>query len=121
MPPIPPLHPPRPKVVPSVSQALDRPYDYILLTTKFVPETLRTPTLLAPLLAPAYFAAHPQPTYIFLQNGLHVEREMYEAIVERGKEPRIVSTALWIGTNMFNDNVVEHSHHVRPSLPSLSP
>ena len=99
-----------------MSQALDRPYDYVVITTKAVPETMRMPTLLAPFLSESYFNSNPQPTYLFLQNGLNVEKDMYEAIVARGATPKIVSTAVWIGTNLFNDNVVEHSHHVRALL-----
>lgn len=108
------------QVCSSVSQALDgRAYDYVVITTKSVPEMMRAPTLLAPFLSDNYFKSNPQPTYLFLQNGLNVEKDMYNAIVAKGATPKIISTALWIGTNMFNDNVVEHSHHVRLIPPSL--
>lgn len=81
---------------------------------------MRAPTLLAPFLSDSYFKSNPQPTYLFLQNGLNVEKDMYNAIVAKGATPKIISTALWIGTNMFNDNVVEHSHHVYISLTSVT-
>lgn len=81
---------------------------------------MRAPTLLAPFLSDSYFKSNPQPTYLFLQNGLNVEKDMYNAIVAKGATPKIISTALWIGTNMFNDNVVEHSHHVDISSTTLS-
>jgi hypothetical protein len=98
----------------SVSDAADKPYSYIVVATKALPELVRTSDILRPLLARAYVDKHPQPTYVLMQNGLNVEAELYEAIKELRKgEPKIISTALWIGTNLFDGNVVKHNEFVR--------
>ena len=97
----------------SVSHAADRSYSHVVVTTKAVPELLRTPAILSPLLTPPYSDRHPQPTYVLLQNGLNVESDLYDAIKHLDKgEPRIISTAVWIATNLLDDNVVEHSDFV---------
>jgi 2-dehydropantoate 2-reductase len=69
-----------------------------------------TSTILAPLLAPPYTDEHPQPTYILLQNGLNVEVDLYHSLVklDRG-DPQIISTAVYIGANLLEPNVVEHN------------
>lgn len=96
----------------SVSDALDQPYSYVVVTTKAVPEVTTTSKLLAPFLSAAY--PHPQPTYVLLQNGLNVESDLYQAVSKLGKgDPRIISTALYIGTNLLSENVVEHNDFVR--------
>ncbi|KAH7920191.1 6-phosphogluconate dehydrogenase C-terminal domain-like protein [Leucogyrophana mollusca] len=105
------------RVVKSVIEAADRPYSYVVLTTKAVPELARTPTILAPLLESPYADAHPQPTYVLLQNGLGVERDLYDALKALQKnEPKIISTIVWIGTNLVEKNVVIHNHFDRVSL-----
>ncbi|RDB23670.1 hypothetical protein Hypma_009452 [Hypsizygus marmoreus] len=98
-------------LVRSVAEAADRPYSYVFLATKAVPERITTPSLLAPLLSSPYADAYPQPAYILLQNGLNVAVDLYHALVKLGKgEPRIISTATWIYTNLLEPNVVEHSN-----------
>ncbi|KAI0926480.1 hypothetical protein AcW1_002534 [Taiwanofungus camphoratus] len=93
------------RVLPSVAQALDRPYSYVVVATKAIPELIRTPALLAPLLSPPYFDSHPQPVYVLMQNGLNVEAELYQTLKNlKGGEPKIISTVLWIGTAVV-DNV----------------
>lgn len=100
-------------VFPTVSEALDRPYSYVLVATKAIPEITPTPKLLAPFLSPSY--THPQPTYVLMQNGLGIERDLYNALssLPNTKAPRILSCAVWIGTNLLSDNVVEHNDFVR--------
>ncbi|KAG5636876.1 hypothetical protein H0H81_006537 [Sphagnurus paluster] len=95
----------------AVSEAADRPYSYVFVTTKAIPERVTTPKILAPLLAPEYADVHPQPTYVLLQNGLNVEADLFQALEKLGKgPPSIVSTAVWIGTNLLGPNVVQHNH-----------
>ncbi|KAG6907598.1 hypothetical protein DXG01_008216 [Tephrocybe rancida] len=96
------------KVVRSIKEAADRPYSYVFVATKAIPERASTPSILEPLLSAPYAEQHPQPTYVLLQNGLNVEVDLYHAIKRIGKEPSIVSTALWINTNLLKPNVVEH-------------
>ncbi|KAF9033918.1 6-phosphogluconate dehydrogenase C-terminal domain-like protein [Hymenopellis radicata] len=92
----------------SVSEAADTTYDYVLVVTKCVPEVITTSKLLEPFLLPSYAEAFAQPTYVLLQNGLQIERELYDAIKSIGHIPRIISVAVFILTNQSSPNVVEH-------------
>ena len=105
-------------MVPQLEPALDRSYSYVFLTTKAIPELQRTPALLAPLLSPSYNETHLQPTYVLMQNGLGVETDLYNALkkLKPQEEPRIVSTAVWIGTNLVEKNVVVHNDFVSALL-----
>lgn len=99
----------------SVSEAADRPYSYVVLTTKAVPDLVKTSQILAPLFSKSYTEKFPQPTYVLLQNGVNVEVELYNTLkkeVPSGGEPRIISCALWIYTNLLAPNVIEHSDFV---------
>ncbi|KAI0364569.1 6-phosphogluconate dehydrogenase C-terminal domain-like protein [Pilatotrama ljubarskyi] len=111
------------RLFPNVEQALDRPYAYVLLANKAIPEIQRTPALLRPLLSAPYADAHPQPTYVLFQNGLGVEADLYEALktLRPGEEPRIISTAVWIGTGLVEKNVVEHNEFDRVSMGIYRP
>ncbi|KAI0351287.1 6-phosphogluconate dehydrogenase C-terminal domain-like protein [Trametes cingulata] len=111
------------RLFPNIEQALDRPYDYVLVANKAIPEIQRTPALLRPLLSPPYADAHPQPTYVLFQNGLNVEVDLYEALkkLRPDEEPRIISTAVWIGTNLLEKNVVEHNEFDRVSMGLYRP
>ncbi|CCL99355.1 uncharacterized protein FIBRA_01373 [Fibroporia radiculosa] len=99
------------RLFPTVEQALDRPYSYVIVTSKAIPELVRTPKLLAPLLSPAYSDKHPQPTYVLMQNGLNVEVDLYNALkkLRSSQEPSIISTVVWIGTGMLDSTSVEHN------------
>ena len=102
------------KVCPSVAQACDREYSHVVVTTKAIPELTSTSTLLSSLLSPPYSDRYPQPTYVLLQNGLNVEVDLYNAIKKLGKgEPKIISTAVYIATNITGENVVLHTDYVR--------
>ncbi|KAF6751183.1 6-phosphogluconate dehydrogenase [Ephemerocybe angulata] len=101
----------------SVAEAADRPYAYVVVATKAIPELIRTPQLLTPLLSGPYAKAYDQPTYVLLQNGLNVEVDLYHAVAALGKGvPRIVSVAVWIGTNLAGPNIVEHGGFDRLTL-----
>lgn len=100
-------------VVKSVAEAADRQYSYVVLTTKAIPEISRTPSVLDALLSSPYIDKHTQPTYVLLQNGLGVERDLYECINSLGQgDPRIISTVVWIATNLVGTNQVSHNHFV---------
>ncbi|KAF8960909.1 6-phosphogluconate dehydrogenase [Flammula alnicola] len=106
----------------SVADAADRPYSYVMVTTKAIPEVIKTSKILAPLLSAEYSAQFPQPTYVLVQNGLNVEVDLYNAIKALGKgDPSIISTALWIGTNLLAPNVVEHNDFDRLALGIYRP
>ncbi|KAF8895908.1 6-phosphogluconate dehydrogenase [Gymnopilus junonius] len=102
----------------SVAEAADRPYDYIVVTTKAIPEVVTTVQILAPLLSKEYNDRFPQPTYMLLQNGLGVERDLYNALkaLSNKVEPKIISCGLWIYTNLLAPNVVEHGDFDRVSI-----
>ncbi|KAI0693385.1 ketopantoate reductase PanE/ApbA C terminal-domain-containing protein [Cerioporus squamosus] len=99
------------RLLQTLEDALDRPYAYVFIVTKAIPELQRTSDLLAPLLSVPYANEHPQPTYVLMQNGLNVETDLYDALKKLNPEaePRIVSTAVWIGANLVENNVVEHN------------
>ncbi|KAJ8596026.1 6-phosphogluconate dehydrogenase C-terminal domain-like protein [Rhizopogon salebrosus TDB-379] len=101
----------------SVAEAADRPYSYVVLTTKAIPEVMKTPRILEPLLSRPYIEKHPQPTYVLLQNGLGVERDLYHSVkaLDQG-EPNIISTVVWIGTNLVEKNVVSHNNFDRITI-----
>ncbi len=99
----------------TVSDAADTAYDYVLVVTKCVPEVITTPKLLEPFLRPSYVKAFGQPTYVLLQNGLQIERELHDAIKSIGCTPNVISVAVFILTNQSSPNVVEHDQTVSPS------
>jgi len=104
-----------------VAEAADRSYSYVVLTTKAIPEVVKTPQILEALLSRPYVESHPQPTYVLLQNGLGVERDLYHSIKALNQgEPKIISTVVWISTNLTEKNVVHHNHFVRKWFASLS-
>ena len=48
-----------------------------------------------------------------MQNGLNVEVDHYNALKAAGIDnPKILSTAVWIGTNLLAPNVVQHNDFV---------
>ncbi|THV08022.1 6-phosphogluconate dehydrogenase C-terminal domain-like protein [Dendrothele bispora CBS 962.96] len=106
----------------SVSSAADRSYDYVILTTKAIPDLTTTPQVLAPLLSRPYTENFRQPAYVILQNGLNVERDLYNAIKALDQEqPKVIGTCLWIATNLRSPDVVEHSGFDRPTLGVYRP
>jgi 2-dehydropantoate 2-reductase len=94
----------------TVADAADRPYSHVIVTTKAL-SNAPTSSLLAPLFSEK--GPYPVPIFVLLQNGLSVERDLYEVVKKvRQEEPNIISTALWIGTNLLEGNIVDHSHPV---------
>ncbi len=96
-------------------------YTHVIVATKALPGLSPTPSILAPLLSKEYTTHHrTQPVYLLLQNGLGVERELYGALKEEigWEEPKVVSSALWIGTNLVGPGEVRHSDFVRLRLSS---
>ena len=112
-------------------------YSYVVVATKALPGLSSTAEVLRPifsrsgsqvgLTADVVKTPEPksieEPVYVLMQNGLNVERELYDALVVENAangdsgaagsyRPRILSTAVWIGTNLVSENVVEHSNFV---------
>ncbi|KZT59288.1 6-phosphogluconate dehydrogenase C-terminal domain-like protein [Calocera cornea HHB12733] len=83
----------------SVSDAADRQYHYVVVTTKALPDVLPTSRLLSPLLAAEY--KFPQPTYVLAQNGLGVEDDLYAAAKRtRSHEPIIITGAVFLDASL---------------------
>ena len=96
----------------SVAEAADTPYTYVIVTTKALPELYSTAHMLQPIFGPSY--KFPQPTYVLLQNGLGVEKDLNSALcLLKDSKPRIYNTSLWIYTNLLTDNMVECNSPVR--------
>jgi 2-dehydropantoate 2-reductase len=93
----------------TIEEALDRSYSYVLLTTKALPNIRPNATILAPLLAESYLKIHSLPTFVIMQNGLWVETDLYLAILNLGQIPSIISTAVYINSNLIGDNILEQS------------
>lgn len=109
------------QVCSSVSSAADQAYDYVVVTTKAIPDVTRTSSLLSALLSAPYTEKYSQPTYVLLQNGLNVEADLYQALEDLGKgDPKIISTAVYIGTNLLAPDVVEHNLTVASSTFSVA-
>ncbi|KAG9128436.1 hypothetical protein FRC07_012544 [Ceratobasidium sp. 392] len=98
------------RVVKSIQEAADRQYNYVLITTKALPDINPTPQILAPLLATDYASKYPPPTFVVLQNGLGVEKDLYSEVRSAWStsEPRILSAAVYIQANLVGGrDVVE--------------
>lgn len=117
------------RVVRTVAEAADQAYDYVVITTKAIPELYPTTEIIAPLLSPDY--KYPQPTYVLMQNGLGVERGLHAALQEKEatRSTRIITGAIQIMTNMIGD-AVNHGDFTRflsgfyqeeEGSPSISP
>jgi 2-dehydropantoate 2-reductase len=103
----------------SVADAADRQYAYVVVTTKAIPELTKTSQILSPLLAKDYIGKFEQPNYVLMQNGLNVEVDLHNTLTqlqlqgEIREKPSIITSALWIATNLKAPNVVEHNEFVR--------
>jgi len=101
----------------SVEAAADRQYSYVIHTTRAIPERTKTSYILAPFLSSKYTEHFLQPVYVLIQNGLNVEVELYSSLKALfRKDPRIISTAALIGTNLRAPNVVEHNNSVSTKI-----
>lgn len=96
----------------SIAAAAVKRYDYVIVTSKCVPEVLPTSKVLEPLLRDVYTSAYGQPTYILFQNGFDIERELYKRLRTVTERPSVISAALHIFTNQ-NGAVVNHNAYVR--------
>ncbi|GJJ14611.1 hypothetical protein Clacol_008877 [Clathrus columnatus] len=94
----------------TVANATDRPYSHVIVATKALPEIAPLSSLLAPLLQ----KERELPVFVLLQNGLGVERDFYNDVKQlRNESPKIITTAFWIGSNLLDGNIIEHSHPER--------
>ncbi|KAG8948118.1 hypothetical protein FRC04_010030 [Tulasnella sp. 424] len=93
-------------VTKTVAEAADQAYDYVVITTKALPELYPTSELVAPLLSSDY--KYPQPIYVLMQNGLGVERDLHAALQkkESTRSASIITGSIQIMTNMIGDTIV---------------
>lgn len=96
-------------VVKHIEDALPYQYDYVLLCTKAVPELHTAADTLEPLLNKY---AHPQPTYVILQNGLGIEKELYAALQAKEHPSSILSCAVYVMANVLDNGDVLHVNSV---------
>lgn len=96
----------------TVAEAIDQAYDYVVITTKAIPELYPTAELVAPLLSDYKY---PQPTYVLMQNGLGVERDLHAALQEKDstRSARIITGAVIIMSNVTGDTA-SHGDFVSP-------
>ncbi|PVG03059.1 6-phosphogluconate dehydrogenase C-terminal domain-like protein [Serendipita vermifera] len=94
------------RIAKTIEEVLDTAFDLVIISTKSVPEVMTTAQLLEPLLSSRY--QHPQPTYVFLQNGLGVEKDVYASLKERNLTATLISCALYIMTNITASFDVSH-------------
>ncbi|KAJ4489959.1 ketopantoate reductase PanE/ApbA-domain-containing protein [Lentinula aciculospora] len=92
----------------SVSDAANQKYDYVIVTSKALPDIIATSTMLLPLISSSYTERFGQPTYALLQNGLDVEKDLYDSLMALGEKPKIISTSVYIMTNITAPGEVEH-------------
>lgn len=92
-------------VVRRVAEAIDQAYDYVVITTKAIPELYPTAEMVAPLLSLDY--KYPQPTYVLMQNGLGVEKDLHAALQEKEstRSARIITGAVMIMSDVIGDTV----------------
>jgi len=83
------------KVVKSQEEAFTptTSYTFCLLTTKCLPDVQPNSALLDVCLNHAEQIG----AFVLVQNGLEVERDLYEEVVKRGLDTPILSGAVWIG------------------------
>ncbi|KAH9934314.1 uncharacterized protein B0H18DRAFT_980920 [Fomitopsis serialis] len=100
------------RLMSSLDQALDRTYAFVVLATKAIPEVTTTRDVVAPLLGLTYDGAHPQPAFVFMQNGIDVEEDIYVTLSQKvpSQNPRLISTALWVHMHMRDSVTVEYNN-----------
>lgn len=89
------------RVVKSQAEALegDVTYDFCLITTKCLPDINPTPKLVQEVINSDKVKA-----FALIQNGLDVERDLYEAV--KDKDMPIISCAAWIGVMTSPDGSI---------------
>lgn len=95
------------RLVRTADEANDRPYKYIICTTKCLPDLLPTASVLAPFLDSKYADSvdlEDGPTVVLLQNGVGIEHPLAMAY----PNTPIISVVVWVGANLLPGGVVTH-------------
>lgn len=99
------------RICQSVEQAANRAYDYVIITTKVIPEQFRTHELLAPLMTERYVSQFPQPTYVLMQNGMNIELDLYNALkdLHLPRIPHIISACVYVFALLKDRILLKHN------------
>lgn len=108
-------------VVRKVAEAADRPYAYIIVASKCVPEITTTPALLSPLLSSltaqsSTTSASSQDgrptTFVLLQNGIGIEDDLLAALSKISALSVVVSGCCWVDTTATDGGkrIVQHGN-----------
>nr|AOR51857.1 2-dehydropantoate 2-reductase/6 phosphogluconate dehydrogenase C-terminal domain-like protein [Phaffia rhodozyma] len=84
------------RLVHSVEDALDREYDYVVVTTKSLPDVYPVERILEPIIK-----ARKTKTFVLIQNGLGIEEGLYAA--SREIDATILTSVCYISTNLHNN------------------
>lgn len=100
------------RVVRRIEDAYPFEFDYVFVCTKVVPGISSTPAILRLVIQQL---PRSSPTFVLLQNGLGVEKELQEAIESQvesnatpSARPLIISCALYIMANVLENGTVIH-------------
>ena len=92
------------KVVNNVPSVSEKKFDYIVCTTKNVPDC---PPTLAELIGPAVVPGH--TVIVLIQNGLNIEQPMFEAFPDNV----VLSGVSLIGSHEISHGIIEHDDNDR--------
>lgn len=96
------------RVVPNVEAAVEAGeiYDYILVAIKALPEFFKTEEIIRPAMIKN--ASGEYPTVVLIQNGIDIERPVYEAY----PGAIVLSGVSMIGSHNFGSKIVQFEHDV---------
>ncbi|KAI9213918.1 hypothetical protein DS838_001153 [Geotrichum bryndzae] len=96
------------RIVPNVQAAVDagEVYDYIVVAIKALPEFFKTEEIIRPAMVKN--AAGEYPTVVLIQNGIDIERPVYEAY----PGAIVLSGVSMIGSHNFGSKIVQFEHDV---------
>ncbi|GAA5875992.1 hypothetical protein JCM16303_006986 [Sporobolomyces ruberrimus] len=95
------------RLVKDAAEANDRPYKYIIVTTKALPDLLPTASILAPFLESNMNQSidlEDGPTVVLMQNGIGIEHGLQVAY----PQVPVISVVVWIGANLHPGPLVTH-------------
>ncbi|KZT22264.1 hypothetical protein NEOLEDRAFT_1218412 [Neolentinus lepideus HHB14362 ss-1] len=91
-----------------VGNTLDRPYAFVIVCTKYVPEVVQTSQMLPPLLS---------------VNGLNAEKDPYDALkrMDLVENSFIISASVWFAENVIAEDVVRNGDFDRLTVAIYRP
>ncbi|EJD41541.1 6-phosphogluconate dehydrogenase C-terminal domain-like protein [Auricularia subglabra TFB-10046 SS5] len=91
----------------SAACATNKPYNYVVLATKALPDVGPSNSeILEPLLSPSTYP-FPQPVYVLMQNGIGVEKDLFESVsLATSGHPKVILASLYIMVNVVDGQVI---------------